>query len=120
MTITRTPGQSPILPGTVSANGFTFTSGLVSASALASAEAVAVDAQIAETLAQLVQVLADAGTTPDRVVRIDAYLASAADLPAWNEGFLGLWPTPGPARTTLVVGFANPAVLFELNAIAAL
>jgi 2-iminobutanoate/2-iminopropanoate deaminase len=120
MTITRTPGQSPMLPGTVSTNGFAFTSGIVSPSALAGTGPVAVEVQIAETLAQLVQVLADAGTTPERVVKIDAFLASASDFAAWNEGFLRLWPTPGPARTTLVVGFANPAVLFELNAIAAL
>ena len=119
----RVPGQSATLPASVVTDGTVYTSGLVSAQALAAAPDGTVTPapdQIDEVVATLQKVLVESGSSAANVVRIDAYLASAADLPQWNEAFLKLWPEPGPARTTLIVGFANPRVLFELNAIAVL
>jgi 2-iminobutanoate/2-iminopropanoate deaminase len=119
----RTPGQSPLLPGTVTAGGFVFTSGLVSPTAFASmstGQEVEAETQIAEALDLLRINLETAGTSLDRAVRIEAFLSSSSLLPAWNAQFEMVWPTPGPARTTLVVAFTSPVIHFELQAIATL
>jgi enamine deaminase RidA (YjgF/YER057c/UK114 family) len=117
----RTSGQSGMLPGSVSAGGIIFTSGIVAASALASIgteRRIPVADQISGAIAALLEVLADAGSDTAHVLRIEAFLASADDLPTWNAAFLDLWPTPGPARTTLIAGFTSPAIAFELQATA--
>jgi 2-iminobutanoate/2-iminopropanoate deaminase len=118
----RTAGQSPILPGTVSANGFVFTSGLISPAAFAAIPTgaqVPAEQQIVDTVATLRETLAAAGVGVEDVVKISAFLSSADLVAAWNEAFLSVWPEGGPARTTLVVGFVSPVVHFELEAVAA-
>jgi 2-iminobutanoate/2-iminopropanoate deaminase len=60
-------------------------------------------------------VLQEAGTRVDHVLRVEAFLADAGDFPAWNRLF-GEWFAAGaPARTTVVVAFAAPGVLFEIE-----
>lgn len=54
----------------------------------------------------------------ENVLRLEAFLGDAGYLPQWNEVFVSAWPTYRPARTSIVVGFAVPAVLIELQAIA--
>ncbi|GAA4559346.1 RidA family protein [Pseudonocardia xishanensis] len=118
----RTVGQSPILPGTVSANGLVFTSGLIAPAAFAaitSGAVVPASRQIVDTVATLRATLAAAGVGVEDVVKVNAYLSSADLTADWNDAFLGVWPGGGPARTTLVVGFTSPAVHFELEAVAA-
>ena len=121
--IERTPGQSPILPGSTIANGVVYTSGIVSPRAFAaigSDTVIPFADQVSEAVYQLLVVLAASGTSADRVLKIDAYLADAADTARWNEEFLKVWPDLRPARTTLVTGFTSPVILFELQAIAVL
>lgn len=120
----RTPGQSPILPGAVRAGDLIFTSGILSVSAAAQmadpgAAPVPVADQIREALAALLQVVSDAGGAADTVVKIEAYLARAEDFAEWNRQYLAVWPQPGPARTTLVAGFAGHGIGVEIQAIAA-
>lgn len=124
----RTPGQSAILPGAVRAGDLIFTLRILSASASASAAAqmadpeavpVPVARQIREALAILLQVVADAGGAADTVIKIEAYLARAEDFAEWNRQYLAIWPQPGPARTTLVAGFAGHGIGVEVQAIAA-
>lgn len=122
-TLIRTAGQSAILPGTVTANGFVFTSGLVAPSAFAAMSAggdVPAGQQIREAVALLRSTLAEAGADVADVVKLTAYLSSAELFGQWNEVFLSVWPEPGPARTTLVAGFASPVIHVELEAVAAL
>jgi len=122
MQIIRTPGQSPMLPGTVSVGDLVWTSGLVSPSALAAVASgadVPARQQISETLALLRSTLDEAGVSVDRVVRVEAFLSAAELVPLWNELYLEVWPRPGPARITLVAGFVSPAIHFELIATAA-
>ncbi|KUO16408.1 PhzF family phenazine biosynthesis protein [Streptomyces dysideae] len=119
--IHRTPGQLPILPGSVTANGFVFTSGIIAPSvikAMQTGGTVPFAQQVTESVDALLAELKAAGSAHDRVVSLDAFLASASDVPRWNEEFLRVWPTPGPARMTLITGFTHPAVLFELRATA--
>ncbi|GAA5149334.1 hypothetical protein GCM10023321_13020 [Pseudonocardia eucalypti] len=119
----RTPGQSPMLPATVTANGFVFTSGLISPSALTAMTdggTVPADQQIREAVRVLEATLAEAGAEVADVVKLTAYLSSARLFGPWNEVFLSVWPEPGPARTTLVAAFVSPVVHVELEAVAAL
>jgi 2-iminobutanoate/2-iminopropanoate deaminase len=119
----RTPGQSPMLPATVTANGFVFTSGLISPAAftaMTDGGSVPANQQIREAVNVLKATLAEAGADVADVVKLNAYLSSAELFGAWNEVFLSVWPEPGPARTTLVAAFTSPVVHFELEAIAAL
>lgn len=116
--IVRTVGQLPTLPGTVSAGGLVWTSGLVSPTAfagLASGTEVPPRQQVEETLELLRSVLADADVGLDRVVRVEAFLSSTDLLPVWNELYVEVWPEPGPARITLVAGFVSPLIHFELQ-----
>lgn len=120
MALVRTTGQLPALPGAVVAGGLIFTSGVVSPTVLAGLNSeVAVSQQISEMLAELLRILADAGAGPGDVVRIEAFLASADDFPEWNRQYAEIWPVPGPARTTLVTGFARSDLLAEVQAVAA-
>jgi enamine deaminase RidA (YjgF/YER057c/UK114 family) len=118
----RTQGQSPMLPGTVTVGDMIFTSGLVAPaafSAIGTGETVAPEVQIADTLQLLATTLDEAGTTLQRVVRLEAFLSSADLTPIWNRHFQELWPVPGPARITLVARFTSPVIHFEVQAIAA-
>jgi 2-iminobutanoate/2-iminopropanoate deaminase len=122
-TLIRTPGQSPVLPGSVTANGFVFTSGLISPAALTAMTDggdVPADQQIREAMNVLETTLAEAGAGLADVVKLNAYLSSEGLFGAWNEVFLSVWPKPGPSRTTLVAAFTSPVVHFELEAVAAL
>jgi enamine deaminase RidA (YjgF/YER057c/UK114 family) len=120
--LTRTPGPAPWLPGSVTAGGLVFTSGLISPTAFAAGSAGAVpgDVQVAEVMDVLRRTLLDAGTMVEKTVRIEAFVSSQDLMDAWNAAFLACWPVPGPARTTVVVGFAGPGIDFELQAVAAL
>ncbi len=118
MAFLRTPGQSPMLPGAVRAGSLVITSGVVDPDSLGGEVPFA--EQAAAAMRALLGVLADAGAAPEHVVKLEAFLADAADFADWNEVFLGVWPEPGPARTTLVAGFALPTVRIELQATAVL
>ena len=116
--LSRTPGQTPMLPGAVRSGGLVFTSGIVAPEVLAGGSAAFGD-QVASAMTALLEVLAAAGAGPQHVVKLEAFLASADDFAEWNTEFLKVWPEPGPARTTLVAGFAVPRILFEVQAVAA-
>ncbi len=117
MDVLRTPGQAGFLPGAVRVGAMVFTSGIVAPDALTRAS-VPIEAQTEGALRALLASLADAGAGRDDVVKLEAYLASAEDFAAWNAAFLSIWPEPGPARTTLVLGFSVPGILIELQAVA--
>ena len=121
-TLTRVPGQSAMLPGAVIVNGFVFTSGLISPTALAALSTgadIPAERQIRETLEVLAATLTAAGTDVAHVVKVSAFIATADLFDTWNAALLEVWPEPGPARTTLVAGFPDPEVKFELEAVAA-
>ncbi len=120
-TLTRTPGQNPMLPGAVRAGGLVHTSGIVSPSAMAAlgtTETVPGAQQTAEAFDELVRVLADAGAGPEDVVKLDVFLASRTMFDVLNARFRTVWPEPGPARTTLVAELVDPSILVELQAVA--
>lgn len=61
------------------------------------------------------RVLAEAGSGLEHVLRVECWLADAGDFGAWNDLFRETFPSPRPARTTLVSGFAVPGLLIEVQ-----
>lgn len=74
--------------------------------------------QTRATLRNLAEVLQDAGTTLDHVVRCSVFLGDLDHLPAFNEAYLEAFGDHVPARTA--VGAALPGYLVEIDCIAAL
>jgi 2-iminobutanoate/2-iminopropanoate deaminase len=116
--VIRVPGQVPAIAGAVRGGGLVVTAGIISPDLLAPGPAPGLDAQLDGAVLALGEVLRQAGSDLTRVLRVEAFLARAADFQRWNEVFAATWPVDPPARTTLVTGFALPGVLVELQAIA--
>jgi 2-iminobutanoate/2-iminopropanoate deaminase len=70
-------------------------------------------------LRDIERVLTAAGSDWGHVLRIECFLADAADFPAWNRIWRERFDPPRPARTTVVCGFAVPGILIELQVTAA-
>jgi len=59
--------------------------------------------------------LAEAGSGPEHVLRVQCYLLHADDFGAWNALWAEYFPAPRPVRTTIVTGFAVPGMLIEVE-----
>ena len=77
------------------------------------------EGQLRIVLDDALSVLAEAGSGPEYVLRVECWLANASDFPAWNAEFAAAFPAPRPARTTLVAGLPLPGLLVELQLTAA-
>jgi 2-iminobutanoate/2-iminopropanoate deaminase len=78
------------------------------------------DAQAQRVLDDVDAVLAGARATRSDVLRVECFLADAADFPAWNAAWREYFSPPRPARTTVVCEFAVPGILIELQVTAGL
>ncbi|MCR8547529.1 RidA family protein [Salipiger sp. P9] len=100
----------------VAYNGLLFVSGIV-----ASDDSLPVEGQTADILARLDTMLAEAGTSKDRVLSATIWLADIADrtkiAPAWNA-----WVVAGhqPARACIGAALAGPDLKIEIALVAAL
>lgn len=104
------------------AGGFVYTAGQI---ALDPATGVMVGAgQVAleteRVLKNLEAVLAAAGTSLDRVVRCDVFLADLGDFAAMNEAYGRFFPARAPARVTVQAARLPKDARVEIAAIAAL
>lgn len=77
------------------------------------------EVQARRVLADIDTVLEAGGSARDHVLRVECYLADAADFPAWNRLWSEYFAAPRPARTTVVADFAVPGILIELQVTAA-
>jgi len=116
---------SPPFPAWRTAGGLVFTSGQIALSpdSIPTPEGLRPAAPDCLTQARLcvdrlAEVLADAGSSLDRVVRIECFLARADDLPAWHTVFVERFSEPRPTRTTLVAAPPAMGFLIEIQAIA--
>jgi 2-iminobutanoate/2-iminopropanoate deaminase len=73
------------------------------------------EAQARFVLDEIVDVLRDGGSGPEHVLRVECWLASAADFADWNRLYAEYFPAPRPVRTTLVTGFAVAGLLIEVQ-----
>jgi 2-iminobutanoate/2-iminopropanoate deaminase len=72
-------------------------------------------AQAKRVLDDIDAVLAAAGSSRAQILRVECFLADAADFPAWNATWSEYFAAPRPARTTIVCDFAVPGILIELQ-----
>jgi 2-iminobutanoate/2-iminopropanoate deaminase len=71
--------------------------------------------QARNVLDQIFASLAEAGSGPEHVLRVQCYLLRADDFGAWNDLWAEYFPTPRPVRTTIVTGFTVPGMLVEVE-----
>ena len=112
--------DQPVISDAVCAGGLVFLSGRAPVDP---ATLTVIDgdfeAQARSVFADIDAVLAAAGSSRDRVLRVECFLADAADFPAWNALWSEYFTPPRPARTTVLAGFAVPGILIELQVTAA-
>jgi 2-iminobutanoate/2-iminopropanoate deaminase len=95
-------GRAPVDPGTLQVRSGSF------------------EEQAHAVLDDVGNVLEHAGSRWDHVLRVECFLADAADFAAWNQLWLQHFSPPRPARTTVVSSFAVPGIKLELQVIAAI
>lgn len=66
-------------------------------------------------LDQIMASLAEAGSAPEHVLRVQCYLLRAEDFGAWNALWAEYFPAPRPVRTTIVTAFTVPGMLVEVE-----
>ena len=76
------------------------------------------EAQCRQALANLFGVLAGAGSSPVRVLKVTAYIAAAAHWAAFNAVFAEMFEEHRPARSVVPVRELHCGYLVEIDAIA--
>ncbi|MCL4676285.1 MAG: RidA family protein [Pararhodobacter sp.] len=76
------------------------------------------EAQARLSLGQIADALDKAGATLADIVRVRVYLADAAHVMAASRVLGAAFHDPRPTNTTIVCGFADPAILVEIEATA--
>jgi 2-iminobutanoate/2-iminopropanoate deaminase len=103
----------------IKAGGFVFAAGQIAIDP-ATGKLVEGDvkAQTERVLKNLSLVLAGAGTSLDRAVKVTVFLKNISDFQAMNEVYAKFFPTAPPARSTIqVAGLARDA-LVEIDVVA--
>ncbi len=108
----------PYNPGTM-AEGIIFVSGQVAWNHEGNVVGIGDPrAQTIQTLSNVVAVLAEAGATPEDVLKCNVYLADIRHFQIMNEEFAKVFKQSPPARTTVQAALAEPEMLVEIEAIA--
>lgn len=103
------------------ANGFVFTAGQVgTVPATKTLAEGGIQGQTRQVFENLSAVLQAAGTSLDRAVKANVYLANIADFAAMNEVYATFFPSAPPARTTIQAGALPGGALVEIEIIAVL
>ena len=79
------------------------------------------EAQFANVVTNIKRILDEAGATMRDLVKVNVLLTRASDVATMNVLYASAFgPAPYPARTTcVVVALPNPAMLIEIEAVAA-
>jgi reactive intermediate/imine deaminase len=76
------------------------------------------EVQVRVTLANLLAVLKEAGSGPDRVLKITAYMVGVENWPVFNANYAGIFGEARPARAVVPVTALHHGCLFEIEAVA--
>lgn len=76
------------------------------------------EAQVRQTMDNLMALLEDCGTSAERVVKTTVFLADIADFAAFNEIYAGYFATDPPARSTVQVAALPLGARIEVEAVA--
>ena len=75
--------------------------------------------QVRQTLANLLSVVKAAGSAPDRVLKVTAFIVGVENWPAFNAIYAEIFGAARPARSVVPVPSLHHGCLVELEAIAA-
>ncbi|HEY4536688.1 MAG TPA: RidA family protein [Enteractinococcus sp.] len=109
----------PPLSHAVKCGRFVFVSGQVASGTEDSDQAMTFEDEVESVFASLHSVLTKAGTTMDRIVKINCYLSDISNRDELNNIYMRKFDEPRPARTTVGVQLAH-GLRFEADAIAVL
>lgn len=104
----------------VRAGGFVFTSGQIGADPSDGAMVDGVAAQADRALRNLAAVLAEAGSSLERVVKTTIFLTDMNDFATVNEVYARHLSAPFPARSTIAVKALPKGALVEIEMVALL
>lgn len=116
--ITLTGLSSSPLSSAIVVGGMIYTSGQVGRDPRSGLVAPDLAGQIEQAMLNLQDVLRAAGGSLASVVKTTVFLTSREDVAAMNGLYAPYFPVTKPARSTLIVGLAQPELLFEIEAIA--
>jgi 2-iminobutanoate/2-iminopropanoate deaminase len=108
---------SPISAATISGS-LVHTSGAVGREPGSSEVAAGFEAQMRVALANLDAVLEAAGSSRGHVLKTVVFITRREDFATMNRIYAEHFGEPWPARSTLVCGLAQEALLFEIEAVA--
>ena len=113
------PFQGAPYSQAIKANGFVFVAGQLGFEP-GQTEVVGpgIKAQTEQTIDNLEAILAEAGSSLDRIVKTTVFLASLGDFQGMNEVYAGRIGDAPPARSTIEVGALPSGALVEIEAIA--
>ena len=75
------------------------------------------EVQVRQALTNLLAILAEAGSGPDRVLRVTAYIVGVENWPAFNRIYAEMFGDAKPARTVVPVPELHHGYLVEVDAI---
>ena len=108
----------PLSPA-VKAGGFVFVSGYTGFLDRKTEAAVkGIEAQTKETLEVIKDILEDAGSSLDKVVKVTVFLRNAQDFSKMNEVYRRFFPKDPPARSAIVTELILPEMLVEIECMA--
>jgi len=111
------PAAGPYSQG-IKAGGFVFAAGQIGRDPVTNKVEGDVKAQTERTLKNLSAVLAAAGTSMDRAVKVTVFLRNISDFQAMNEVYAKFFSGVPPARSTVQAVLPNDAALVEIDVIA--
>jgi len=77
-----------------------------------------IETQTAQCLANIREILRDAGCTLDQVVKSTVWLVNREDFAPFNAIYASHFPSQSPVRSTVVCGLVLPGALVEIEVIA--
>ena len=81
-------------------------------------EVKGIEAQTKQCLENIKQILEAAGSSLSDVVKVSVFITNADDFAQMSETYKGYFTKDRPARTTVVTGLGNPAMLIEVDCVA--
>lgn len=116
---TAAPGAIGPYSQAIDAGPFVFISGQIPVNPADGTIAEGIQAQTAQSIANLTAILAEAGMTLDNVVKTTVFLADMNDFAAMNAVYAEKFNAPFPARSAVAVRELPKQVLVEIEVIAA-
>ena len=75
--------------------------------------------QVRQALANLLSIVKEAGSGPDRVLKVTAFIVGVENWPAFNTVYAEIFGAARPARSVVPVSSLHHGCLIEVEAIAA-